>query len=63
MMRVTVDPDLCSGHGRCYRESPDLFEADWQGHGSCRFEEVPVELEDAARRAIDACPESAIAEA
>src|SRR6187401_456533 len=33
-MRVLIDEDRCTGHGRCYSLVPDLFDADDQGHGT-----------------------------
>ena len=60
-MKVRIDADRCTGHGRCYSLSPDVFEADEQGHGVVRFEVVPPELEAAAHSAVNNCPEQAIA--
>jgi ferredoxin len=62
-MRIVIDADLCAGHGRCYREAPELFEPDWQGHSTCKFDDVPEDLRALAERAIAACPEGAISEA
>ena len=60
-MRLRIDPDLCTGHGRCYTLAPELFEPDDQGHGVVLAEgEVPPGQEDAARRAVANCPERAI---
>ncbi len=61
-MRIHVATDLCSGHGRCYTLSPELFEADDDGFPVQRGQDVdvPADLEGAARRAIDNCPEGAI---
>jgi ferredoxin len=62
-MRVTVDAHLCSGHGRCYVLSPELFTSDDDGYCAERGTswEVPAELEDRARLAVESCPEGAIA--
>ena len=60
-MRVKLDSQLCFGHGRCYALSPEVFDADDAGHCELRFIEVPVELEEAAHRGVDACPERALA--
>ncbi|MDQ1423407.1 MAG: ferredoxin [Acidimicrobiaceae bacterium] len=62
-MRVTVDAHLCSGHGRCYVLSPELFTSDDDGYCAERgtSREVPAELEDRARLAVESCPEGAIA--
>ena len=61
-MRITVNGSLCSGQGRCYTRSPELLQADEEGFVSIRGTsmEVPAGLEDAARRAMNVCPEDAI---
>jgi ferredoxin len=60
--RVTVDAHLCSGHGRCYVLSPELFSSDDDGYCAQRglSWEVPTGQEDSARLAVDSCPEGAI---
>jgi ferredoxin len=59
-MRVRVDRAACTGHGRCYSLSPDVFAADDAGHCVLLHEEVPAELEDQARAGARNCPEQAI---
>ena len=61
-MRVTVDAHLCSGHGRCYVLSPELYTSDDDGYCAERGTswDVPAGLEDGARLAVDSCPEGAI---
>lgn len=59
-MKVSVDFDLCQGHGRCYTLAPSVFEDDAAGYPVVRPEEIMSELEDDARRAAGACPEAAI---
>jgi ferredoxin len=58
--RVSVDPDLCTGHGRCYTLAPDIFDADEVGHCVVRADDVSGELEEHAATAEQNCPESAI---
>jgi ferredoxin len=62
-MRISIDHEACTGHGRCYALAPELFEADDDGYGRVvdAFGIVPPELEEAARRAANNCPERAIA--
>ena len=60
MTRVRVDPDLCTGHGRCYTLAPDVFDADEVGHCVVRVEEVSGELEAQAVAGEQNCPEQAI---
>jgi ferredoxin len=59
-MRVRVDAAACTGHGRCYSLSPDLFGADDAGHCVILHADVPPELEDQARTGARNCPEQAI---
>ena len=60
-MKVRVDPDLCQGHNRCCALAPELFDVDDYGTSQALNEgEVPSELEDKARLAVDNCPEFAI---
>jgi len=59
-MRILIDPDLCTGHGRCYSLAPALVDADDRGHGSVIGSDVPVDQLAAARTAASNCPEQAI---
>jgi ferredoxin len=61
-MRITVDAGACTGHGRCYVVSPDLFSSDDEGFCAERGEtrDVPSALERSAQLAVDSCPEGAI---
>jgi ferredoxin len=59
-MRIEVDAELCTGHGRCYSLAPEVYEADDEGYCATRSLEVPVDLEDAARLGAKNCPERAI---
>ena len=59
-MRIKVDEDLCTGHGRCYALAPDVYTPDDRGHCLILVEDVPPELEAAARAGEANCPERAI---
>ena len=60
-MKVVHDPDLCTGHGRCYALVPELFGDDDYGHGYVLVDgELTPEQVAAAQRAVAACPERAI---
>ena len=59
-MRISIDDTRCSGHGRCYDVAADLFDADDDGRGILRMNDVPARLEGAARLAEGSCPEGAI---
>ena len=61
-MKITVDAELCSGHGRCYSVSPDVYSADDDGFCAERGTtfDVPAGREQAARLGAESCPEGAI---
>jgi ferredoxin len=60
-MRVVIDYERCSGHGRCYSLAPSLFTDDDRGYGQVRDNGVvrPDQQAD-AERVLLACPEQAI---
>jgi len=58
--RVSVDADLCTGHGRCYSLAPEVFEPDDLGHCTVLVAEVSGELEATASIGEQNCPEGAI---
>jgi ferredoxin len=62
-MQISVDAARCSGHGRCYDLSPDVFGSDDEGYCAQKGEtfSVGIELAEAARTGAAGCPESAIA--
>ena len=60
-MKIKLNKELCSGHGRCYVLSPVVFETDDDGYGQAKFLVVPDELIHQARIAVINCPEDAIA--
>lgn len=60
-MKISIDPDRCSGHGRCYVVSPSLFVDDEAGYGQVRTDvHLSEDLRPDAKRAAAACPEQAI---
>jgi ferredoxin len=59
-MKVTVDPDRCQGHARCWALCPEVFSLDEEGHSVVSVGEVPAELEEQVSRAAANCPERAI---
>jgi ferredoxin len=59
-MKLLIDADACTGHGRCYVLAPEVFEPDDEGHSVGLVDEVPADLLDKARLAVANCPESAI---
>ena len=61
-MKVLIDARRCTGHGRCYSLTPELFDTDDEGYGTVIAEQVEAgsPLAEGAERAIRNCPESAI---
>lgn len=60
-MRLAIDHDKCTGHGRCYDLAPSVFGADDSGYAVLLVDgDVPADLEAVARQASLNCPEGAI---
>ena len=59
-MRIELDRDRCSGHGRCYTVGAPFYEPDDEGYCAPLPDHVPVELEEAALRGARNCPERAL---
>ena len=60
-MKLRVDVDRCTGHGRCYALAPDVFGADEYGH--CELLATGpldgAQLEQAIT-GVQSCPEQAL---
>lgn len=59
-MRVTVDADICGGHGACLSTAPDVFRLTDDGYAEVTVETVPEELQAAVEQAALHCPTKAI---
>lgn len=60
-MRVVIDTERCTGHGRCYALAPELFTDDDRGYGEVIGDgTVSPSQRAAAERAVGGCPERAI---
>ncbi|MHC4456110.1 MAG: ferredoxin [Planctomycetota bacterium] len=59
-MKVCVDTELCSGCGPCVDICPEAFELNDEGIAVVKIDEIPAELQDACRQAVDNCPSEAI---
>jgi ferredoxin len=59
-MRVRVDHDACEANAVCMGIAPTVFEVDDDDTLHILMEEVPEELHDAVRRAVDGCPKRAL---
>ncbi len=61
-MRVKVDLNLCEANAICCGLAPKVFELDDEDVLHVKVDEVPGELEDRVRMAIDRCPKAALSE-
>ncbi|WP_123026513.1 ferredoxin [Mycolicibacterium stellerae] len=60
-MNVSVDRQVCQGHGLCVINAPDSFELDdVDGKASPVSSVVPSDQEAAVAEAAESCPEQAI---
>jgi ferredoxin len=61
-MRVRVDGQRCTGHGRCWSLAPSVYKPDDDGFNSANDTVINVTNgnEDAAAEGVDNCPEGAI---
>jgi ferredoxin len=60
-VKLRVNPIACDGHGLCAELLPELVQLDDWGYPIVEGEEVPRQLEQLARRAVDVCPTLALA--
>jgi ferredoxin len=58
--RLRVNPIMCEAHGLCAELLPELIRLDDWGYPVIERAEVPPELEQLARRAVEACPTLAL---
>jgi len=59
-VKVTVDIDLCAGHGACMVTCPSVFTICDDGYAEVLVDVVPAEHEASVRRAERECPTQAI---
>lgn len=59
-MRLHIDADKCEGHARCVARAPELVDVHDDGTSFVLVDEVSENQAEAARKAVDACPERAI---
>ncbi len=60
-MKVSVDRDLCQGHGQCQDVAPELFElSDDDGFAHTIAQPDSPELEHKAEDAVRRCPVEAV---
>jgi ferredoxin len=59
-LKVVIDMERCSGHGRCYMLAPEVFEADDEGKAVLKYSDTSVALRGEAEIGVVNCPERAI---
>lgn len=59
--QASIDRSLCKGHGRCYMSAPAVFDSDDEGFGVVVGEATTPSDAAALERAVNNCPERAIA--
>jgi ferredoxin len=59
-VRIVLDTERCTGHGRCYTVGAEFYESDDDGYCLAPPDVVPAGLEEAARRGARNCPEQAL---
>ena len=60
LVKIVLDAERCTGHGRCYSLAPELFDCDDEGHSVLVAAEVPAGRESQALLAVENCPETCI---
>jgi ferredoxin len=58
--RLRVNPIACDGHGFCAELLPELIRLDDWGYPIIESSNVPPELRELARKAVDTCPTLAL---
>jgi len=59
-MKIHANSDLCGGTGLCIETCPEVFELDDERISTVMVNDVPDELQQACRQAVDDCPTNAI---
>lgn len=60
-VKVRIDSEVCTGHGRCYALAPGIFDCDDAGYGEVIGDgELAAEQVELAQKAVANCPEGAI---
>jgi len=60
-LKVTIDPQRCTGHALCFAYASDVFVSDELGHNVTGCIELPDAAREKMLRAAASCPEIAIA--
>lgn len=59
-VKLLLDSTLCQGYGLCQEQAPELVELDEWGYAAVTVRTIAPDAEEAARRAVASCPNSAL---
>lgn len=59
-MKVKVDPELCIACGACISLAPEVYDWDEDGKAQAIEDDIPSDLEEEAKEALESCPTEAI---
>jgi ferredoxin len=59
-MKVIVDYDLCEANAKCAGLVPQVFDVDDEDNLHILVDEVPPELTEVVKKAVEACPRTAL---
>lgn len=59
LMKVKIDPELCTGDEICVQLCPDVFEMQ-DDKAVVIMDDISEDLQDSVREAVDSCPSEAI---
>lgn len=59
-MKVQVDSAMCEGNLECMIIAPKVFAVSPDNQAHVLMDEIPAELEDEVRLAVQACPRAAL---
>lgn len=59
-MHMEVDQDLCISCGACVDICPEVFDWNDEEKANTIIEEIPQNIEDQAKEALESCPTNAI---
>lgn len=59
-MKIMIDRNRCNGCAACEATAPEVFRLDDEGISTIQCEEVPPDLAELVRQAVEECPEEAL---
>lgn len=59
-MKITIDANVCTGHGVCESIRPDIFEVSDDGMAHLLTDELNEQDRDDLLEAVDQCPTQAL---